>query len=235
MKKVIGPEETIQMETTKPKKQAPQKGPKKVNRREDWSFKAIVISLVLILVPSTLLGISIYRAYRSTGKPIVGQRFVGDLDPSIDKKDIKKLEEALLDIDGVKDAEVVLKTATLRIYLETDENTSKDAFASKAETAEKILYSHLDKERYFTAQDTQLQYDFEIYVHRLDEENPVIFTRHKSSRMEKAKEQFLTDPLSKEMAEDLRERDKLREQEKEQKKSETPDIPQANPEDNVEE
>ena len=71
MKKVIGPEETIQMETTKPKKQAPQKGPKKVNRREDWSFKAIVISLVLILVPSTLLGISIYRAYRSTGKSIV--------------------------------------------------------------------------------------------------------------------------------------------------------------------
>ncbi len=223
MKKVLGPEDTIQMK--KQSKTNKKKKSGKKQRREDWSFKVIIISLLIILVPTILLGFSIYRAYRSTGRPIVGQRFVGDLAPSLEKKDLKILEDKFSEIEGVKAVDLNLKTATLRVYLEMDEDVSKDAFASKLQTAEEILYSLYDKEQYFTAEGTKLQYDFEMYAHRLSEEDPIILTHYKTSRMDKAMSQFLSEPVSEEMAEDLREREKAREEEaSEEKDPDKPDI-----------
>lgn len=232
MKKVLGPEDTIQIKKQKPTKkrsQAPKKKKqsKKVNLRDDWSFKAIIISLVIILVPTLLLTFSIYRAYRSTGRPIVGQRFVGDLDPSLEKKDLKAIKENLMDIEGVKEVDVNLKTATLRIYLEMNDDLGKDLFTGKAEEAQKLLYSLYDEKLYFTADGTKLQYDFEIYAYRLGEE-PIILTHYKTSRMKEAHQQFLSDPASEEMAEYLLEQEKLREEEEAREKEEPEaDLPAA--------
>lgn len=205
MKKVIGPEETreIPVQKTSPQREPEKKTPKKkVERTKDWSYYAIIASLILILIPSIFLGVTIWKASKGTGEPVFGSRFKNDLAPAIEKENISNLETELLTIDGVESVDVVLKTATLRIHIPVSAETDKEKYETIAKRVEDKLYEVLPKEQYFQMIDTQMQYDYEVYVYHLGE-TPTIYTRYKSSRSTEPQTQFLSDAASPEMAEAL--------------------------------
>lgn len=212
MKKTIGPDnstqefETVVESPKRPRNNNNNKKNKKVPNKDgkkDWSFYAIVICLVIILIPSLFVGITIFRASKGTGRPVFGHRFDNDLKPKIEKNDLKQLETNLAKIENVDKISVELKTATVRIYLNMPEVKDKEVIAKAGNQAEEILLSDLDVASYFTATESQLQYDYEIYAHNTPGEDAIIYLVNKTSRMEKAHKQYLSDPVSKEMVDEL--------------------------------
>lgn len=220
MKKIIGPEETRQIPVQKQQADSAQKktkkSPQKTNRKKDWSYYAIIASIILILIPTIFLGVTLWKASKGTGKPVFGTRFNNDLQPEITKEALETLKTDIASIEGVDSVEVQLTTATLRINISMPEGAEKDVYPEIAEIAEEKTFSQLPVETYFTSEDTKLQYDYEIYVYHLGE-NPLIYTRYKSSRNSEPHKQFLTDAISPEMAEELlkrqEEKDKPQEEE----------------------
>lgn len=183
--------------------QDPKKTKKKVNRTKDWSFWAIIISLLIILVPAGYMGVTLYRAYAETGRPVIGHRFDNDLVPTIQSDDIQTLETSLDSMEGIESAKVYLTTATIRIYVALPDAVEKNVFNAKASEVEAILQGQFSVEEYFTATDSQLQYDYEIYVHNSLNEEPVLFLLNKTSRMEGAHGQFLSDAVSQEAVDEM--------------------------------
>ncbi|CAM3592669.1 hypothetical protein ERUR111494_01700 [Erysipelothrix urinaevulpis] len=223
MKKIIGPEKENTVEIT-PIKDVKKTAPKKDNGKNkqpktkgkrakfaskdgrgkrDWSFYAIVVSLIIILIPTLIVGVTLFRATRGTGKPIIGHRFDNDLAPKIEKDDMSALQQSLESIKGVEKVNVELKTATLRIYLDMPQESDKKAVEAAANEAEKILNSKFDPKQYFSAEGSKLQYDYEIYTYNELSEDSLIYIINKTSRMTKANKQYLSEPVSKEMRDEL--------------------------------
>lgn len=226
MKKVVGPMDSteefdtledepikkkqkrvVKKQNRKPDKKVnkndPRKPKKKVSRTKDWSFWAIIISLIIILVPAVYMGVTLYRAYTETGRPVIGHRFDNDLVPTIEEENLNTLQTKLESIEAVDSVKVHLTTATLRIYLELPEASDKEAFKDKALQAETILLEEFSVEDYFTASDSQLQYDYEIYAHDVLGEETVVFLLNKSSRMEAPNSQYLSDARSQEAVDEI--------------------------------
>lgn len=200
--KVVKKKPVKQM-SNKNKNQDPTKPKKKVNRTKDWSFWAILISLLIVLVPAGYMGITLYRAYSETGRPVIGHRFDNDLVPTIQSEDIKTLETSLGGLEGIQSAKVYLTTATVRVYVALPDDVAKDGYSVKGREAESILLDQFSVEDYFTAFDSQLQYDYEIYVHNSLTDEPVLFLLNKTSRMEEAQSQFLSDAVSQEAVDEI--------------------------------
>lgn len=211
MKKIIGPDDSTQeykvpvedQKKRSKRKETNNKRPKnKKSRTKDWSFYAIIISLILLIIPTVFFGITLYRAYSETGNPVIGHRFDNDLKPKITSEDLSSLEDSFQDIEGVDGVDVQLQTATLRVYLDMGES-DKEAHKKATESAKEIIYESLNPEEYFTAFDSQLQYDYELYAHNELGEEMTIYLLNKTSRMEKEHGQYLSDPVSAEMVEEL--------------------------------
>lgn len=184
----------------KPKKKKPKR---KVNRVRDWSFIAIVVSLLIILIPTAYMGVTLYRAYSDTSRPIIGSRFDNDLSPKVEEEQVTEIQTKLEALDGVGNVTVELTTATFRIYLELPAESAKETFSGKASEAQSILYEVLNEEEYFTADESKLQYDYEIYAHDALGDETIVYLLNKSSRMESANSQFLSDPVSQDMVDEV--------------------------------
>ena len=81
--------------------------------------------------------------------------------------------------------------------------SDKKAIEVAAVEAEKILNNNFDPKQYFTADGSKLQYDYEIYSYNELEEESLIYIVNKTSRMTKANKQYLSEPISKEMRDEL--------------------------------
>ena len=204
MKKVLGPMDSTEeydVIVEEPDKKKKVKTDKK--RTRDWSFFAIVISLIIILVPSIYMGVILWNAKQETDSPVIGHRFDNDLSPTIESESLPALKAKLEALDSVDKVSVELTTATVRIYLELPEGSEKRDYKEKALEAEAVLYESFSLEDYFTASDTQEQYDYEIYAHDALGEETIIYLLNKSSRMEVAKGQYLSEPVSQDMVDEI--------------------------------
>lgn len=172
-------------------------------RTKDWSFYAIVICLIVIIIPAIYMGVSLYRAYTETGRPVIGHRFDNDLSPRIEDDDVSTLQSSLETIEGVDAVNVELTTATVRIYMQLPAESGNEIIAAKAHEAEALLFENLSREDYFTSLDSQLQYDYEIYAHDPLGEEATMYLLNKSSRMEEANAQYLSAPASQEMVDEI--------------------------------
>ncbi|AZK43976.1 hypothetical protein EEI45_03585 [Erysipelothrix piscisicarius] len=135
---------------------------KKQTKKHDWSYYAIIICLVLILIPSLWLGFTIVKASIESGKPLTGQRFANDHDPEISSDLQKKVEAALKERSEFESVSVSLKTATLRIQLKMKPDTSKEDASALIESAYDHVVEILPVTEYFTTVGSKKQYDLEI-------------------------------------------------------------------------
>ena len=185
---------------------------KKVKKkgRMDAASWIIIIGLLIIAIPCAAFAYILLSAQAATGTAISGDRFTGDLDPAITETQMSDVATSVLTIEGVESSEVILKSGTLRVYVDTlDEMTP--------EVAEEIAYQAYDKlvevcdpSVYFTQTASKKMYDVEVHAYNLEENRDsdefVYVIVNKSSSMEEPIARLVSEPLDPELAAQLLEK-----------------------------
>lgn len=182
---------------------------KKEKKKIKLSRPAIVliVGLAIILIPIIIFLSILITAFFQTGKPINGHRFDGDLDPAITKAQISEVQKNVSEISGVQSAEVILKTATLRVYVDVEDNFDQAKTNEVLKQAEQKVNQTIPEDTYFKATDTKKMYDLEIHVYnkeKREDDSFVYYILNRNSRMDKPKIQLVSKPLNEDLAKELR-------------------------------
>lgn len=142
---------------------------RKKAKRRSLSVSSIILIFgsLLIITPFIVLGWILLSASLDTGTPILGDRYVGDLDPAISKSDISNVKKSVDGISGVEASSVELATATLRVYVDVEDSYSDTQASDVAKSAYDSVLGVLDVNKYFTQTDSKKMYDLEIHVYNL--------------------------------------------------------------------
>lgn len=180
-----------------------------------------IVLLFLILLPFFYFSWVFISNYLDSRKPVIANRFKGDLNPAIKKEQLKNIDTLLAKIEGVQAHELHLKTATLRIYLDVNDDANEDTLKQKAQLAYQAVTSVLPNEKYFTKTQDKKMYDLEIHVYNVQNdkaENFIYLIETKNSAMKDPIQQIVSKPVDAKVAQSLRdeqkERDELRKVEK---------------------
>ncbi|MBE6129521.1 MAG: hypothetical protein E7185_09625 [Erysipelotrichaceae bacterium] len=168
------------------------------------------ICLILLVTPPAVLGWILFSSQQDTGKPVLGNRYDGDLDPAITKDQMTAIENGVAGLDGIEAYWVEMPTATLRVYANIDDGAGADAVRSKADEIYGVITSVLDPSVYFTQADGKKMYDVEVHVfnhwksEETDDDGFVYVIKSKSSSMSEPRSQLVSEPLDAELAQQLR-------------------------------
>lgn len=137
--------------------------PKK--RRGSRTVLVFWICLVLLLAPVVVLGWILFSSSMNTHTPVIGNRYEGDLDPAITKTQLEQVKTAATAVEGVKDVDIEMATATLRVYANVAPESTAETETATADAIYKAVSGILDPTVYFTKTDTKKMYDMEIHVY----------------------------------------------------------------------
>ena len=184
-------------------------------RKLRWQYFIIIPAIVIALSAGLFLGYQAVNASLGKGQPVVGSRFNNDLDPVISQDSITKITEDLKAMNGVKDAKIVLKSATLRVYIEID--TNRDAnITANLQNAYDIVTKELKVEDYFSIKGLQKNYDLEIHgynqVPSEDNKGYIYGVLVKGSNMLEPSTQILTKPQSQDVVDYFYEEEKRKDE-----------------------
>lgn len=179
------------------------------------------VCLILLAAPFVVLGWILLSSQMDNNTPVLGSRYEGDLDPAITKNKLQEVTTAISNMNGIDSSDVQLATATLRVYIDANDNADEEAIKNKATQAYEVVSGILDPNVYFTQSDGKKMYDLEIHVsnykERGDHDNFIYVIETKNSSMSSPKAQVVSSPRNAELAEALRndvvEREKEREAE----------------------
>lgn len=180
---------------------------KKSNKKLDASTMIIIVGLIIIMIPFLVLGYILLSDSMKTGSPITGDRFVNDLDPAITETDLSSMNASIQNIDGVEEVECILKTATLRIYVDVDDNKTSEEVQTMTESIYEVVTDELDEATYFSQNGSKKMYDLEVHVYNLkenrDSDDFVYVIANKNSSMEKMAIQVVSEPKDPDLAKEL--------------------------------
>lgn len=168
------------------------------------------ICLILLVTPPAVLGWILYSSQQDTGKPVLGNRYEGDLDPAITKDQMTAVETAVAGLEGIEAYRVEMPTATLRVYADIADDANADAARAKADEIYGTVTGILDPSVYFTQADGKKMYDIEIHVYNhqkseeTDDDGFVYVIKSKSSSMSEPRSQLVSQPVNAELAQKLR-------------------------------
>ena len=192
------------MSQTKKEKKAKKKG------RMDAASWIIIIGLLIIAVPCAAFLYILLSAQAATGTAISGDRFTGDLDPAITETQMANVVTSVETIEGVESAEVILKSATVRVYVDTLDEMTPEVAEGIANQAYEKLTAECDPSVYFTQTASKKMYDIEVHAYNLtenrDSEEFVYVILSKSSSMEAPIARLVSEPLDPELAAQLLEK-----------------------------
>ena len=192
------------MSQTNQEKKAKKKG------RMDAASWIIIIGLLIIAVPCAAFLYILLSAQAATGTAISGDRFTGDLDPAITETQMANVVTSVETIEGVESAEVILKSATVRVYVDTLDEMTPEVAEGIANQAYEKLTAECDPSVYFTQTASKKMYDIEVHAYNLtenrDSEEFVYVILSKSSSMEAPIARLVSEPLDPELAAQLLEK-----------------------------
>ena len=119
----------------------------------------ILIGLIIIAIPCAAFAYILLSAQSATGSVITGDRFTGDLDPAITSEQMTSIASSVEQIETVETAEVILKSGTLRIYLDTLDEMTPEVAEEAAKEAYTKLTEICDEGTYFTQTASKKMYD----------------------------------------------------------------------------
>lgn len=138
---------------------------KKTISKIHWPTVILILSLVLLAVPTVVIGKVLYDAFAATGTPLFGNRFEMDLDPAITQEQLTELEIKISSEELVEKVSVTLISASLRISVDVNDDITLEQLTPLATT----LYSHvvtvLPVETYFKMNENSKMYDLELHVY----------------------------------------------------------------------
>ena len=178
--------------------------------RLDAASWIIIIGLLIIAVPCAAFLYILLSAQAATGTAISGDRFTGDLDPAITETQMANVVTSVETIEGVESAEVILKSATVRVYVDTLDEMTPEVAEGIANQAYEKLTAECDPSVYFTQTASKKMYDIEVHAYNLtenrDSEEFVYVILSKSSSMEAPIARLVSEPLDPELAAQLLEK-----------------------------
>lgn len=128
------------------------------------------ITALVILVPIVIVAVLLLTSMDKSGEPVVGKRFNNQLVNEIEKSHINEIEEALT-YDNVDSVQVNLKSATLRILIDTNDALDAASIEAIANDAYAKVTAILPIDTYFTNltenEEIVKMYDLEINVYNL--------------------------------------------------------------------
>lgn len=179
---------------------------KKTRKKLSKSAIVLIGGIIAISIPLIIFLWIIVSAALNTGKPINGNRFAGDLDPAISKSDLKQVETTVSSIPSVDEVEVVLKTATLRIYVDVADTASVTDVERIAKQSYDKLNENLNVGTYFQSNEGKKMYDLEIHVYNMEkaeDQKFIYYILNKNSKMSEYKLQLVSEPLNPELVKEL--------------------------------
>lgn len=181
----------------------------KIKKGKKLSKPAIVliVGLCIILIPLTVFGGILLKAQLQTGKPIFGDRFVGDLDPAITNQQMTDIENEIKQLKDVEGVTVVMTSAQLRINIDTKDTMTAKEMDLLLDDAYIIVNKKLPISTYFTSTDSKRMYDLAINAYNFidrDDESMVYVILTKNAMMDNWEKQVLSEPLDSELASELR-------------------------------
>ena len=181
------------------------KGAKKAPKKHNY---LLWIALVVLIVPVIFFVYIVIDTSGKTGEPVVGNRFQNALDPAITEQDLSTVKNNLQIANAVK-TEVVLKSATLRVYVQLPDQTSSDDVHAVVEQAYEMVTNTLSVDTYFTngANDRKM-YDLEVHVYNFTPGEPssdwnVYVTKSKNAAAKESIVDVLTSPKNQDVANSL--------------------------------
>ena len=180
----------------------------KVKKKSHLTGVVFWTSLILILTPCLVLGWILLSSSMDTGAPVLGNRYDGDLDPSITRTQIDTIVDQVKGIANVESSFAEMPTATLRVYADVNDFVDLPTMQSVSDQIYDTVASVLDPEIYFRQYDGKKMYDLEIHVYNLkenrDSEDFKYIITTKTSAMTNKMSLVVSDPLDGELAESLR-------------------------------
>ncbi len=191
--------------TTKPKQKQNKKTGSKNSLTKDWSFKAIIICLLVFAIPGSYFLYEGIVALKAANKPVLGNRLDGQFDNVISDEHLKTLEASLLELDHIESVSSTLVTGTLRIALVTSADASKETITAVNASAYAAVVNQLPVAEYFHDDGTLERYDLEIAVHNglVGDENFILQVGTKNADMSDIAYTFVTTPYSQEWVDEL--------------------------------
>lgn len=169
----------------------------------------IVLGLLIIvlLVPTIILGAILINTLEDSSKPVVGQRYQNELDPAITQDKIQSLQSAI-QIDGVENVEINFKSARVVILLDMNDNASKNSIKNAVQKAYNQLNEVLPVSTYFTNRvdgETIIKmYDLQIDAYNVVEgDNQIHYVLTKTGAQEDEIIQLVSSPKDKDVANDV--------------------------------
>jgi hypothetical protein len=172
-----------------------------------WPTVVLILSLVLIAIPTVAIGKVLYDAFAATGTPLFGNRYDLDLNPKITSEQLSELESKISDEVLVDDVNITLISASLRVNVDVNDEITLEELTTLA-TA---LYSHvaavLPVDTYFKMNETSKMYDLELHIFNnlelKDDESYKYLLFLLNSVMEEPLIQLVSDPKNPEFVEEL--------------------------------
>jgi hypothetical protein len=172
-----------------------------------WPTVVLILSLVLIAIPTVAIGKVLYDAFAATGTPLFGNRYDLDLNPEITSEQLSELESKISEEVLVDDVNITLISASLRVNVDVKDEITLEELTTLA-TA---LYSHvaaiLPVETYFKMNETSKMYDLELHIFNnlelKDDESYKYLIFLLNSVMEEPLIQLVSDPKNPEFVEEL--------------------------------
>jgi len=183
-------------------------GIKKKRKRISITSIILVVGIVVLLIPVFGFGYLLYNATLATGTPLFGTRFTNDLTPAISKDQVATLETTIKGLAGVETVEVNLKSATLRILVDTMDTLDAAGVEKLATQINTTIQTIVPVATYFTSDEMKKMFDLEISVYNLkdgkDKANYFFFILTKNSNMKTWRIQEVSKPIDAALAQQLR-------------------------------
>lgn len=183
---------------------------KKTLSKIHWPTVILILSLVLLAIPTVVIGKVLYDAYAATGTPLFGNRYDMDLDPAITEEQLTELKIKIESEELVEGVTVTLISASLRISVDVRDDITLEQLTPLATT----LYSHvvtvLPVETYFKLNETSKMYDLELHIYNSlelkEDESYKYLIFLLNSIMEEPLIQLVSDPKNPEYVKELYDR-----------------------------
>ena len=181
---------------------------KKTTKKKKLSKAAIVLilGLLIIMIPLGVFGGVLLHSWITNNKPVVGDRFVNDLEPAITNENMTAIETQIKSISGVEKVEVVMTTAQMRVNIDTADNLSQEQIENISQQAYQVVNSVTPVGTYFTSTNEKKMYDLAINTYNYikeDDESMIYVLLTKNSKMERAETQVVSEPVNEELAYEL--------------------------------
>ena len=179
---------------------------KQIKKKKKMSKGGIVllVSAIIILIPCLIFGGILLSAALETGKPVVGNRFNNDLNPSISSSTTSSLESSIKALSGVEDCNIVLTSAQYRVNVDTVDSLSDSEIQSLVVEVYNLVNQELPVSTYFTATDSEKMYDLSINVYNTTSDGNIYYILTKNSKMTSYSIQCVSSPVDEDLAKELR-------------------------------